>query len=303
MTTSDSNEGASEGTFTALRISQDDITQLIRRSRTVRIIRSGFARSILPDWVEAIAEGCKQKRPTKSIRIILPRQDNIEIDERCKDIHVFDGKSIDVRAKLAEWCNALTQLKNEVKPHSIEVQLTHRPHRYHAFSGDGVLYIGLAWHFSPSMSAKTLRIATGSELESHLADPFIDDFEAHWNELISRQSEAIQSNGKRTLRGMEAPDLRVIEVDILSAMYQMYTSGKATFNVRDVAARCKKYRQGEVNDAMRDLTEIGILGYLKDIPVDTDGEWIPKGNDSVPRKARSLTQIGIFAGEHLLKRP
>lgn len=150
------------------------IADMYARSSNVRIIRSGVY-GVLGHCGDCIRQACKQSEERKEFRIILPSLTNGDVRVRS----VAAGKiPEEVFIRIADWHEVLAQLAVELSPrHSLELRTTELPHRYHAIFSDTEGFAGPAFHFTASLTTRSIEIGRNSEFRKWL----IEDFETYWD--------------------------------------------------------------------------------------------------------------------------
>jgi hypothetical protein len=154
------------------------IADLYHRSSYVRVLRSGVF-GVLGHCGDCIREACKRAEERKEFRYILPSLTNPDVRVRAQAA----GKNPEeVIVRLADWHEVLAQLASELAPkHSLELRTTEQPHRYHAILSDSEGFAGIAFHFTASLTTRSLDIGRDSEYRKwRLLGNLIEDFDTHW---------------------------------------------------------------------------------------------------------------------------
>ena len=269
------------------------------QSTEIRIIRSGYVPDPFPDFVEALRDAC---RPTggrrKRIRIILPRDDSLDLEQRASCLNARKYTPAALRNGLREWYRRISELQAELQDrHSVELLQTGLPHRYVAFGGDHELFFTPAWHFYGAEKL-LIHVTVKSPLRKHLLVRFQDDFDAHWVDL-SRASETADAESVST--GARLGPLPVLGLNQTMARVILALSdlggGKRRVALKAIA-KAAGLTDGTVLGALRDLREIGHVGFLRE-KVDALGDCVKA--DGSFKSGNRITKLGELLVKDLQK--
>ena len=164
----------------------DALTDMVKHSRRVDILRSGYYPQDIDAFVSAIVLGCQTSESTKHIRVIIPSLRSVDSQQRKLDL-ANQQDALHQRDQIKLWRTRICELKDAVGQHIIELRETTNPHLYHLFLGDKYALFGQAWHFTPSMKRSTY-ISQGTE-EFNLAQ---EDFEKLWSRAKESEGEPME---------------------------------------------------------------------------------------------------------------
>jgi hypothetical protein len=183
-------------TLTDRIVTKQMIADLYLRGNPIRVLRSGVF-GVLGHCGDCIRAVCKRSDEEKKFRYILPSLTNPDVRVRA----AAAGKSPEeVLIRLADWHEGLVRLGAEIGPkHTLELRTTEEPHRYHAIISETEGFVGFAFHYTASLTTRSLDIGRDSEYRRwKYLGQFIEDFDKLWD---ASQPYQAGDNSKRIKRG------------------------------------------------------------------------------------------------------